>query len=551
MIFGIDGKVVLDDPCGRFVCVGRDATTVAYLAGSYAGGAAPSNLDALRAGMLHGQFVHLRYDIQKQRLTILTDRYGFYPFYIARVAGKIVLGADLHRLARHLGQHTFTDDEAVSGLVAFDAPFGQRTPFKGIDMAGAARCIQINLMTLAVRSTATWDPAALLSQADVPLENVKTQLVKLFQEAVEVTAQGHANLALTLSGGVDSRCLLAVCTHLGKRIETYTTGVPGSRALDYAAAMAKLSAVPNHQHPLGQGFVAALPGLMALCAQRMQGMSTASEIEAAWLSSQVPAGAMMLHGAFAELFKIGEMHRYGYTPRLAGMSADTLAQHLTQACAPRQAGRLAGFHPDRRSVLAGHARTQLAGKVHANHRTLGVAGTLQLLYIEEFLGKITRSSWQMWSPTMPLAFPFAYPPLVDLILQVRPEDKLSNRFAMFLLQQAHRGLAAFPDANTGAPIGASRLCREAIHIVDFAARKLLGSTRRADHQNFSAWLNHCEPGLRTVFAELQCGSFSFDSVAVSQMIARCQTGDTEAARALHFLWFMALSEAAPPSSLSE
>ena len=541
--FGLHGQVTLHDPLGHFILVHHVAGQDIYLAGGYAGGPAPAALDAGNAGSQYGQFVHLRYDGAAQRLTILTDRYGLYPFYMARCSGTLRLGTDLAALAHSLGQSRFTDLAAIGCLAAFDAPLGRRTPFKNIVLAGAARCITIDLATMASRESATWDPAALLARAEVPLESAIPQLRALFLEAVAVSAAGQGSPALTLSGGVDSRCLLAAGHRLGILLHTYTTGVPGSRALEYATALAGLGGAPNHQHPLDQQFLAALPELMAECGRRMQGMSTGSEIEAAWLSRHIPSGKLVLHGAFAELYKIGDMHRFAYTPALDRLSASALTDHLMRGSHARLSQRLAGFRPALRAGLGRLARRQLARRVAAYRERLDVPATLQLLYLEEFIGKITRASCQVWTQRQRLAFPFAYPPLLDLILQVRPEDKLDCGFAQRLLRHTHPGLAAYPDANTGAPIGAGRLRREAIHVLDFAARKLFGSRRRADHQDFGAWLAACTPGLHQLAGSGTLAGGALDAPAIREMIERSRAGDADTARALYFLWLLALSGA--------
>ena len=81
-----------------------------------------------------------------------------------------------------------------------------------------------------------------------------------------------------------------------------------------------------------------------------------------------------------------------------------------------------------------------------NQHDLDTAGVAQMLYIDEFLGKVVKSSARMWSGRLPTFFPFAYPPLVDLILRVRTADKATSRFVTYFLKKINTGLALRPVA---------------------------------------------------------------------------------------------------------
>ncbi len=525
---------------------------ITYLAGSYADPISPPSVTADQVALLFGQFVLLRHDTRARTLTVFTDRFGHYPLYMALVEDRgapcFYLSTDYAALAGRCGASDAPDHGAMSDILAFNVPFDRRTPSTRISSFGGSDELVINLDTLSTSSRQMWAPQQLLAQATLSFDSVKDQLVELFLEGVaKATAHAHT-VGVTLSGGADSRCLLAGSLHAGRKTVVYSTGVPGSRALSYAHGMAQLCGVPENPHPLGDAFLARFPALMQESNTLMQGMSFSSELEAMWLRQHVAPEGVLLHGAFAELYKIGKMHNYHYDADIASLTGGAVSAQLWKRFSGRYALRLQGFEKSYGDALGEQARQHLTEKVtRLQHLGLDTAGVLQLIYIEEFLGKVAKASWQMWRQRIPAMFPFAYPPLVDLILRVRTSDKIDNRFVVHLLRRTNKTLAHYPDSNTGVRIGASRLHREIVHVVDYATNRLFRPKARSDHQDFADWLSRMQPGLEPLFESLQTATDgAFDAAHIAQLIKRCRAGDDLASRTLQFLWAWALWKTETP-----
>jgi len=537
LVFAGRCEVVVIDGRHDFVAhPGTGETPETYLAGSYANAVDPSQLKFEQAGDLFGHFVLLRHSKGTHSLSIATDRFGMFPFYWARRADRLFLSTNLSTFVKRGILDRQVDVAGLSDILAFNVPTDQRTPWLGATSFAGGTAVTINLDTLDHHSRRLWKPIDLLRNADTSFDSVKDQLVEVFLEGTALASRGRSNVAITLSGGADSRCLLAALLHAGHKAVTYSTGVPGSRALDYARQMAELCRVPHHSHPLDGAFLKAYPALLQQSVLLNDGMSFSSEVEASWLRDHVASGDVLLHGAFAELFKIGQMHSFHYDARSARLSGNALADNLWKRFSVQYAPRRNAFCAALREQLDEQARQHLEDKVNRYQADLDADGVLQMLYIDEHLGKVAKYSRVVWAHRIPVYFPFAYPPLVDLMLRVRTKDKIEERFVTYLLKRTNRLLARFPDSNTGAPIGASYLRREAIHVVDWLQARLFGSKASADHQDFASWLSHMQPPIEQVLAELQSATGLFESSQVDVLIDRCRTGDQLAAWTLNFLW---------------
>jgi asparagine synthase (glutamine-hydrolysing) len=517
-----------------------DPDITCYLAGSYAQQMHPGCVSANNVADLFGQFVLLRHNARTRTLTILNDRFGLFPLFIARDGGRLFLCSEFHILASRLGGQASPDYEALSDILAFNVPFNRRTASSRIESLGGGLEVTIDLDTLSMQSRKVWNAVALLGQADLNFEDVKDTLVDLYLEGVAL-AVGSEQVRVTLSGGADSRCLLAASLHLGKSTTTYSTGVEGSRALSYASDMAEKCGVPHRVRPLDEHFVKALPSLMAQSSKTMQGMSFSSEVEAMWLRQQMEPGGVLLHGAFGELYKIGQMHQYPFDAAIASKKGAAVSDRLWKRFENTYQLRKQAFHGEYRLALGDHARQHLGDKVNHYGKELDTAGVLQMIYIDEFIGKVVKSSWQMWRQRISTVFPFAYPPLVDLILRVRPEQKTANGFVVHLLKRTNKKLGRYPDSNTGVKIGASWLRREMMHVFDYATKRLSSHRRCFDHQDFAYWLSRTPGGMEALFNKFNEGSGALDMEHLARLIRDCRAGNDAAARSLFFIWGWSLS----------
>ncbi|MCC6072564.1 asparagine synthase-related protein [Massilia sp. GCM10020059] len=522
-------------------CPTDDPDVACYLAGTYAQPIPPPAVNTSNVSDLFGQFVVLRHNLRTRTLTILNDRFGLYPLYIAREDTRLYLGFEFHHIANQLNGKPASNYEALSDFLAFNVPYDRRTPLSAVEALGGGVELTIDLDTLSLQTRKTWHPATLLANADLHFDQVKDALVDLYLEGVEL-AVGSTPVRITLSGGADSRCLLAASLHLGKETTAYSTGIAGSRALSYASDMAARCGVPHVVRPLDNSFVDQLPALMLQCSKATQGMSLSSEVEALWLRQKLEPGGILLHGAFGELYKIGQMHQYPFDAATASKKGEALTDQLWQRFGKTYQLRKSGFNETYQSRIGDFARQHLSDKVKQYARGLDTAGVLQMFYIDEFIGKVVKSSGQMWRQSTPIAFPFAYPPLIDLILRVRPQQKTTNRFVAHLLARTNSQLGRYPDSNTGVRIGASRLRRQLTHAYDYATALVRPHYRCFDHQNFSTWLASIAGGPESMFHEFNEATGALDLPQVGRLIQRCRAGDDAAARTLFFLWRWSLAK---------
>lgn len=463
--------------------------------------------------------VAVTHDEEADRLVIANDRYGHDQVFLARRPGSLVLATRLDTLLAHgLGERKI-DRTALAEVLAFGVPLERRTLVPGIETLPPATRLSVDLETGATSEERTWSAAAALAGPQRPYATQREALIEAFLAGFDRAADGGP-VAVTLSGGMDSRCLLAAALHRRMKTVAVNCSVPGSRSASYAAKMAARTGTPYFAHPVGEAFAAEYGQHLRGVVELTEGMTFSSEVECHFLRERVSGARVVLHGAFGELTKLEDMHLYYVDAATAAAGRAALPDLLWRRIEPGLARALLVYPRELQAELRERARASLDARVAKVDPGLGSVEALQVLYIEELLGKVTKESALIWNDRVPTRFPFAYAPFVDLVLATRSEDRMVQRFQMDFLRRTARSLFQFPDANSGLRVDAPEVLRSAVKLADRARRVLTLGRRAQDHADPRTWIAGMQPGPETILD----GAGPFDRGEVERLLELLRAG---------------------------
>ncbi len=494
LVFGANSSIVILDGKHHFREVEIDNPNLkVYMCGHLINADILEILQSDRLCNAFGKFIVLIHDIQKDTLTIQNDRYGMIPFYQSTANDSLFYSTRIKTLVKRGVVMNRLNYSALSDLLAFDVPFGTKTLVTGIHSIESGISIQISLSNRKVKQNRRWEPAKALMQEKLPFKELCNEMFHTFVEGFENCTAGSELIGITLSGGIDSRCFLAVGRSLDVPMAAYNYSVPGSRSWNYSQRMADISHIPYHSHPVGSDFAkdytARIQGVISLT----EGMTFSSEVECHWLREQVSGVNAMLHGTFAELSKLSSMHFYYLDPHLLGKRRTSIPDVIWRRFAPSFERKIQVFSEDVREHLSQQAKRNLQEKIESLDESLTVSEIMQILYIEEFISKVVKYSLYIWDDRLPTHFPFGYPKYIDLLLRVQPKDKMKQYFQMDLLKRTARELYEFPDANTGARVNAPELWNIVLRLADKVRRVLNVSKIALDHSDQLTWFALTKP----------------------------------------------------------
>lgn len=192
-----------------------------------------------------------------KHLVITTDHVGCYPVYIAHSGGAHYIGTNPWRVARAAGLRTI-DLAAAVCLLAYEYVPGAGTLISGLQQLPVAHQIEFRMdgQNWVRQDIRYWRYArhnilqglACDEIASLAAENLRQICAPIAGEL----SSGEFNLALNLSGGWDSRALLA-CFIEQENLFTCTYGDPRSSGVVAARRSAASVGVPNSLYPFESG----------------------------------------------------------------------------------------------------------------------------------------------------------------------------------------------------------------------------------------------------------------------------------------------------------
>lgn len=532
LTFGDDAKVVMVEGRSHYRAVdipGLDHLSV-YLRGELAVDGMPQEeavAEALRdESWAHqdGRFSVLYFDHRRQRLTVAGDRFALVPVYCLVRSEAIYLSTTLHDLVARGGVDGTWNLEALSEILAFNFPLDGKTLLAGVTALGTGRRWTFELRQGQFSEETVWDPATLLAGPRSSFEDLQDELISNFSDGVRRLTAGHAAIGTTLSGGIDSRCLLAATGGLSGELSAYHVSVRGSRSEIYARRIADMRRLPLTVLSVDEGFAAGYFDKLKNIVRISEGMSFNSEAEGHYLRDHVDGPTVMLHGGFAELSKMEALRRYHVGEGLMAQPAAEVGAYLWPRWQRRFENRLRVLTPDLRSRVAEAARdhlTSLCRKISEVNPELAPEDVVQCYFLQHAIA-VERYSALVWNDAVTTHFPFASPKYLDTLLRVRSRDRLEQKFQMAFLRTQAPELYDFPDANTGLHITAPAWRRKIQWFVEKVQVKLLQRKYLLEHGDFPAWMSNMQPPPEDVLLP-NLDPQLFDAEILGQVIQQSKT----------------------------
>ncbi|WP_394741840.1 asparagine synthase-related protein [Natronococcus roseus] len=220
--------------------------------------------DRYGLGFVHGlnsEFAGIVYDRRDRTVSLFVDRLSSRPLFYARTEdGGLVVSTLVQSVADHPAVGTALDLEALCEFFAFERVLGVKTPFEGIESVHPGSVLTYDVSGDTYTTDTYWRPE--YRPRERPYSQVVDEFITLFERVMGERIDDDERYGLLLSGGSDSRLLLAalkdatdvVCYHMNEypnaeataaRRVADTAGVEFEflrRGTDYQAALLERSA---------------------------------------------------------------------------------------------------------------------------------------------------------------------------------------------------------------------------------------------------------------------------------------------------------------------
>lgn len=402
-------------------------------------------------------------------LWLLGDRFGLHPTYYAVQDGTLAFCSKLSPLLRSGLVHWGLDRRAIVDFFTYEHVTGDRTFADRIRVLPPATVLRFVDGAFGLHPYAEFEfGTQCLSVAEIA-EALHAELDRSVADSVR-----HAQrVAITLSGGLDSRALLGCAVRHSSGLRTYTFGAPGCPEMRSAREVAHRAGVPNTAVEIDGAY---LRRWLDHGIHVTGGMVSCTQYHITILADLLAEEAdVVLDGLGGDALTGVHLKPAMFAARSAGRATSPLYRQRATAWAGVDERRRI-FEPDFLTDDTYDPREAVDLHVRETEEPWRACHRFDLL---ERQRRFVQFGPHQIRPFVTVQTPFYAPGVVDLLTGAAARHLLGQRAYVRMHARHLRSLAGVPDSARGVPLTWPLGVRFAKQAVDFAGRRARTALRRS------------------------------------------------------------------------
>ena len=222
-----------------------------------------------------GVFSLVHYTPRTHALTLVTDKLGIRPLY-CWTDGRLVVFASALRILEALSTVPKRMDlRGVTEITAFGWALARRTPYEGVELLGAGEIRRFEGPQRRIDRYWRWEEIAESRDEESVLS---ARLFDTFNDAIRIRLRKDQTAVAFLSGGLDSRCVVAALREQGAAVHTFNFALPRTQDREYGGRLARAAGTFHNECDVGDPVDTRWSSIMA-GAIATAGLGTAGPVE--------------------------------------------------------------------------------------------------------------------------------------------------------------------------------------------------------------------------------------------------------------------------------
>lgn len=211
---------------------------------------------------LNGWFSGLFVDLREKRATLFNDRYGLGRIYYHENKHGFYFASEAKALLRILPELRQLNLSSLAEMFSCGCPLQNKTLFSGVSLMPGGSAWKFSLGQKTKKDTyfrpEDWESQPLLSEMEY-----YARLKEAFQGVLPRYFRGKGRVGISLTGGVDSRLVMAWAQRFPDTVPCYTFGgmFRDCNDVKIARRVAKICGQPHEVIPVGREFLSQFPSL--------------------------------------------------------------------------------------------------------------------------------------------------------------------------------------------------------------------------------------------------------------------------------------------------
>lgn len=171
----------------------------------------------------NGAFSAVHYDPAMGKVDLIADKLGLRPLYFWIGDDYLIFASALRILEQIKEIPKAMDVRAVTQMVGLGYALGERTPYSDIHMLRGGEVVTVTEKEVSRQKYWRWDEIQLLDTSE---DKLLGELYGRFNQAISRRIRTDKTTAAYLSGGLDSRCIVAALRDKNVRVHTFNFARP-------------------------------------------------------------------------------------------------------------------------------------------------------------------------------------------------------------------------------------------------------------------------------------------------------------------------------------
>jgi asparagine synthase (glutamine-hydrolysing) len=444
------------------------------------------------ATLLKGAFCAAILDQATGALLLVADRLGSYPLYWFHTDDRLVFASELRAALRDHPRPAL-NAAAVADFLKFGFPIGDKTLAAGIDLVPSGSTLTYCTRTGSLRIDSYSTIEDLFGDGrldhDVYMDGVRAASAQSMDRAV----RGSHRFGLSLSGGLDTRVILAGMDRRGRSAGTATFTLGGRGCADEVIGyeLARMARTDHKFVALDDHYLDDLLPIVSRMVSLTDGMYLSHGFTE-MLALQGFEGsdcAVLLRGHAGELAKASTAWPFHTDDRMRSMASAgdfvpyllSRLTHVSRGDAARQVLTDSWVESLNGSSAEASLRNSLDGVA------LGGADLCSYVYLKEYHRRVTIPSLEIFRNVADVRLPLADIDFLGAVLRGPSQWRDGVAIHQALIKASAPDYLRVRNPNTGAPAGAGPLQEAILDKVNSVLRRLNVYGYRHYH-SFDGWM---------------------------------------------------------------
>lgn len=412
---------------------------------------------------LRGTFQIAIYDGRAREIKLISDKLGLHPLYFTLLPTGILFSGESKALFADGSVSREPDHACLADFYRFGHPLGVKTLFRDLQLLPPASLLTYDLQSASLTTECYWRLIELFQSGD-PTDARATMddAVSSLVDAVEVRSRDRNHLGLALSGGLDSRAILAALGKAARGLPTYTLGQDGCMDQRVARRLSRMAGTHHDFLPIGRGELAdyrTLAGDMSRLSEGYYHPHECTEIVALDYFRRARF-SFLLRGHGGEVAKAAEAFPVRFRPEALRLSRGNPALEHVYAktnIVLMDADPQRLFSAKIREMAIEGPRKSLWEGYQWVSEALNPADFFIYYYINEYVRRLAVASLEIFRSEIEIRMPFLDEVFLERVLRLPVRERTHGEVQLSLIGRLMPEVLSIPNSNTGAPLNAGPL----------------------------------------------------------------------------------------------